>query len=74
MCSYSFSGIFVPIGISDKSTMYMNYINWTIKQGERYNPVFDSVLMKKVPQPALTADSGAFDIFAVARYAFGFLV
>jgi len=37
MCSYSFSGIFVPIGISDKSTMYMNYINWTIKQGERYN-------------------------------------
>lgn len=47
------------------SFAFFSYINY---------PVFDSVLMKKVPQPALTADSGAFDIFMVARYAFGFLV
>lgn len=39
-----------------------------------YNPEFDSLLTKKVPQTALTAGFGTFVNFLIARYAFGFFV
>lgn len=38
------------------------------------NPVFDSLLMKKVSQAALVADCGTFINFMVARYAVYFFV
>lgn len=39
-----------------------------------YNPVFDSLLVKKVLKPALVADSGTFLVLPFARYAPGFFV
>ncbi len=39
-----------------------------------YNPEFDSLLTKKVPQTALAAAFGTFVNFLIARYAFGFFV
>ncbi len=39
-----------------------------------YDPEFDSVLTKKVPEAALEAAFGAFLYFTVARYVFCFFV
>ena len=39
-----------------------------------YDPEFDSLLTKKVPQTALAAAFGTFVNFLIARYAFGFFV
>ena len=44
------------------------------REVSEYNPEFDSLLTKKVPQTALAAAFGTFVNFLIARYAFGFFV
>ncbi len=63
------AGVFVMIHVSEIFDFLIDKQTFGL-----YNPKFNSLLTKKVPQTALTAAFGTFVNFLIARYAFGFFV